>query len=260
MMNLLKQGFGFIDQQRSQYHKRRVRQKLEQQFGQQVANYSPYEIDSLLLIQQVLQRLPTPISIVYEIGANDGTWAEMFALNTKNLVYAFEPLPILAPSIQLRQARNTLIQFVPMACGEVSSRLKIHQHNFPASSSLLSSTSNLYNVWTHVKEIDALEVEVIAIDEWRKQNKILPPSLMKIDVQGYELQVLNGAQETLKQTSFVWIEMNFANLYEGGSHFSDVYEFLTKHNFRLIDLIEPIRDPKTDRLQYIDAMFQRIQS
>ena len=58
--------------------------------------------------------------------------------------------------------------------------------------------------------------------------------LLKIDVEGYELNVLNGSINTIKnQVKFILIEKQFFNQYQGVSH-KKVEMLLKKHNFRLI--------------------------
>lgn len=59
---------------------------------------------------------------------------------------------------------------------------------------------------------------------------------IKIDVQGAELKVLKSAAEYIKQIEFFEIETSFRTMYENGSTFSDVYNYLIENNFYLLDL------------------------
>lgn len=59
---------------------------------------------------------------------------------------------------------------------------------------------------------------------------------IKIDVQGAELKVLKSAGNFIKQIEFLEIETSFRNMYDNGSTFSDVYNYLTQNNFFLLDI------------------------
>jgi len=67
-------------------------------------------------------------------------------------------------------------------------------------------------------------------------------SLLKIDVQGYEKEVLSGAAETLRKTKFLLIELNYMPQYVGGSWLAEIHELLAgKHGFVLVDATKPLR-------------------
>ena len=65
--------------------------------------------------------------------------------------------------------------------------------------------------------------------------------ILKIDTQGHELKVLEGAKETLKKTKFVLIEMSNHNLYINGCKYFEVDDLLRKNNFTLADIIVTYR-------------------
>jgi hypothetical protein len=66
-------------------------------------------------------------------------------------------------------------------------------------------------------------------------------SLLKIDVQGYEKELLAGAVETLRKTKFLLIELNYMPQYVGGSWFGEIHELLTgKYGFVLVDATKPL--------------------
>lgn len=65
------------------------------------------------------------------------------------------------------------------------------------------------------------------------KNKILKKTLLKIDVEGYELNVLKGAKNKLKEISYILIEQQFGNQYKN-SDFSKVDKYLKDNNFKVI--------------------------
>ncbi|MGL5889966.1 MAG: FkbM family methyltransferase, partial [Bacteroidia bacterium] len=79
---------------------------------------------------------------------------------------------------------------------------------------------------------------------------------LKIDVQGAELLVLRGAVNTLKQTSYVWVEVSFKPLYEHSTTFDEIYQFMNANNFQLISMLEGYRNKNGELLQ-ADCLFQQ---
>ena len=63
--------------------------------------------------------------------------------------------------------------------------------------------------------------------------------LLKIDVQGVEMEVLAGAVSVLKRTRVVLLEANYVRHYEGGASFDDVFARMTAHGFRLAGMSTP---------------------
>jgi len=80
--------------------------------------------------------------------------------------------------------------------------------------------------------------------------------LLKIDVQGAELLVLHGAEQTLPRVRFVLTEVSFTPLYEGSCVLAEVYDLLSARGFRLLSLQEGFRGTDGELLQ-CDALFGR---
>lgn len=79
-------------------------------------------------------------------------------------------------------------------------------------------------------------VNVMPLDTWLKQENIPTVDFLKIDTQGTEGDVLEGARETLASVLGLDIEINFAKRYKGQSYFSDIDAMLRTEGFVLFDL------------------------
>jgi FkbM family methyltransferase len=79
--------------------------------------------------------------------------------------------------------------------------------------------------------------------------------MLKIDTQGTELRVLNGAQALLERTRFVLTEMNAHRLYRGTCQYFEVDEFLRRKGFSLVDITVSFRGD--DGIQEYDALYER---
>ena len=94
------------------------------------------------------------------------------------------------------------------------------------------------------------------MDSAAEDVKIPKNTLVKIDVQGFELQVLQGAVSTLKKVQFVLVESSKVELYEGQALFSDVDQFLTQHGFGLIKSDQNAVD--VIQSDYLESSWNRI--
>jgi FkbM family methyltransferase len=146
-------------------------------------------------VQEAMVRQLGPGGIMYDIGANIG----FFSLLGARLVgpepghiYAFEPAPVNAEAIQVNAARNEFsnITVIAKAVGEAHRRVRLQLVDDAA-------WSRLEGYGAHPLTEDVLEVEQVAIDELVAGGEIRPPALVKIDVEGAELAVLEGMRETI---------------------------------------------------------------
>jgi hypothetical protein len=79
-------------------------------------------------------------------------------------------------------------------------------------------------------------------------------AVLKIDVQGAELDVLAGAERTLEATEAVLLEVLFVAHYEGGAEFPDLHAFMKSRVFVLFGLSEPFSTPR-HRALWADACY-----
>lgn len=82
------------------------------------------------------------------------------------------------------------------------------------------------------------------------------PIGIKIDTEGFELEVMKGATETLKRTEFVLAEANVKRRYVGGYRFSELVSFMGQTGFEILDFPRPIRPDSDD----CDVLFARYDS
>ena len=81
--------------------------------------------------------------------------------------------------------------------------------------------------------------------------------LLKLDVQGTELQTLRGAVISLAKTKMVWVEVSFRPMYEHSTLFSEIYDFMRAHSFQLCALQEGFKSATGELLQ-ADALFSSV--
>jgi hypothetical protein len=101
-----------------------------------------------------------------------------------------------------------------------------------------------------------VEVPVVTLDALRRREGLPPPNLIKLDVQGFELAVLQGAVETLKSADWVLAEVSFRPFYEGQVLFSELAGFLGARGFEVHALGHSMRLGR--RQDQVDVLFGRV--
>lgn len=93
----------------------------------------------------------------------------------------------------------------------------------------------------------------------REDGRLNGPMLLKLDVQGAEISVLQGSTETLKRTEVIQLEIALLKYNEGAPLFADVVYFMNQKGFVMFDILEFIRPNGKDLVQ-IDAIFVSVGS
>ena len=165
---------------------------------------------------------------IVDVGGNVGEWSSMLldCISPEKLII-IEPMPEAFGTLQKKFGTNRRVELHNVAIGarEGVELLKITRDTTGAS--LLQPREEMRAVigsnWTVTSEV---RVKMTTLD--RLLSDLAEVSLLKIDVQGYEKQVLAGATQTLAKTKFVLIELNFMSQYDGGSWLGEVHEILTR--------------------------------
>ena len=195
---------------------------------------------------------------VIDIGANRG----QFALAARNAfpnahIISFEPLCEPADVFRTIFKDDPLVTFHEIALGPDTRETVIHVSNADDSSSLLP-ISNLQNELFHgTSEKEVRKVAVKPLAAVLSRADILTPALLKMDVQGFEKEVLSGCESLLDKFSYCYIECSFVELYEGQSLAHEVITFLNKHGFGLVGVYNMAYDKKGLAVQG-DFLFSRV--
>ena len=94
------------------------------------------------------------------------------------------------------------------------------------------------------------------LNELLSHEDICSPAMLKLDVQGFELEALQGCESLLSEFEWVYCECSFVELYLGQKLVSDVIEWLSKKKFRIKGVFNPSYDNKGSVIQ-ADFLFQR---
>lgn len=154
-------------------------------------NYTTGDPDPEAFYVQCIQKAIGSETVVWDVGANAGliSLQLMQGPTPPVAIVAFEPNPVPFRTLASLFEYTETVQALPLALGEKAGRLALYQD---ASSSLLGSLLRPDATW------DAVEVEVIDGDSLCRERDVAMPDLIKIDVEGFELQVIKGLKEILE--------------------------------------------------------------
>jgi FkbM family methyltransferase len=196
------------------------------------------------------------VKTVLDIGANIGQYAaELRSSGYDGTILSFEPLAVPFSELLARSRTDSDWQAYRLALGDNDGEAVLYVASNLASSSLLAMRRE--------HEAGAPEVTMIGTETSRVARLdalnlcIQPPAMLKLDVQGYEDRVLDGAAKTLRNVALIECELSLDELYEGQPTFRHMIDLLGDSGFKIIDL-DPFFYDKTDgRVLSVDAMFRR---
>lgn len=179
---------------------------------------------------KTLMSLVKPGQTILDIGTNYGTTILQFAklLNGQGFAYGFEPDPLNFKLCQQNMSLNpfTNIEVENIGLGNTESSLYL----------VVDTASNRggNRISTQIDNREHTEVKVIKLDSWAITKNLSQVDLLKIDVEGYEYEVLKGGVELLKRFKpTLFIELDDENLRLQQSSALELVEFLQALGYQL---------------------------
>jgi FkbM family methyltransferase len=171
---------------------------------------------------------------VVDIGANRG----QFALIARQCqpharVISFEPLSAAAEKFRAVFADDDRVTLHEVAIGPATGNATIHVSKKEDSSSLLPVTATQVALFPGTAEVATKTVRVVPLREFVPASDIESPALLKLDVQGFELEALRGCEDLLDRFAYVYAECSFVELYAGQVLADEVISWLRERWFRL---------------------------
>ncbi|MDX2216780.1 MAG: FkbM family methyltransferase [Oculatellaceae cyanobacterium bins.114] len=179
-----------------------------------------------------------------KLAIEDDYGSQGWSIFAPNLtIYGFDPdeeaCKVANDNLQKRQV-NWVEKHIPLALWSASGKYTLHITRHPACSSLYPPSEAYINRYAANAELIRLEstteIETTTLDEFCQSEGVTEIDLIQLDVQGGELQVLQGATTALKKISAIRTEVEFTELYVGQSLFSDMDQHLRQQGFSLFDL------------------------
>lgn len=175
------------------------------------------------------------IKIIGDIGANIGQSSIHFSSLFSNAkIHAFEPDPITFNEFVKNTAASDRIYGYNCGAGEQEGTLNFYRHDTSVLSSFVQSGPVILN--KEEPEPKMIEANVITLDQFDAFNQGI--DFLKIDTQGFDLEVLRGADKLINQGKIksIIIEVSFSDWYKSSFNYPQLLAYLHERNFNMVGI------------------------
>ena len=199
------------------------------------------------------------ITIVLDVGANRGDFAwDMRELGFRGRIISFEPLPEAFVDLAKRAEKDDRWTALPIGLGDQAEERVLNIAANSQSSSLLPMLEAHAQAAPESRYDAQVAVSIRPLDEalrgfLRPDDRIF----LKVDTQGFEKQVLDGAVETLALAPLVLLECSLVALYDGALLIEDVIGYMRERGYAPVDLTPTFHHAELAHLMQVDGLFAR---
>jgi FkbM family methyltransferase len=201
--------------------------------------------------------------VVIDVGANLGQFArQVFDTGFRGTVVSFEAQPDVHRELVRRAAaKSGPAKWIVADCcalGSSTGTVEMNISQNSLSSSLLPMKREHADAAPASRYVCKKTVKLARLDD--VAPAAVPadvPLFMKIDTQGYEREVLDGAPRILERTVAVHVELSLLQLYEQAPSLVEMVTYLESRGFQLFGLLPVFRDDRDGRLLQVDGIFMR---
>ena len=193
------------------------------------------------------------VTHIVDVGANSGQFAiRMRSAGFRGRITSFEPVSHVHEQLTNNARRDPLWTVAPrVALGGARGEATIHVMSDSALSSLLTMKDNA--------PVRAERVEVTTLDDALAQLDIANSEALalKIDVQGFEMDVLRGAEQALRRARALLIELCLTPTYHGETDYLAILHWLAQRGFRAAAFSQVVTRPRLGKMYQVDVLLIR---
>lgn len=200
------------------------------------------------------------INKILDVGANVGDYAkELRRHGFTGKIISFEPLSETFKTLEKNASKDNKWEIAHIALGDVDCESEINIAGNCHSSSILEMLPSHVNsaptsAYIGKEKIKVNKLDTIFSNYYNEGDDIF----MKIDTQGYELNVLKGCLNSFPLIKGIQVEMSLVHLYNGGILYKEMIEYIESFGFKLYSFENGFSNPETGELLQIDGIFFKI--
>lgn len=189
---------------------------------------------------------------LFDVGANYGQTIDDFTEVFENYeIHSFEPSRVVFEFLRNKNSNNKNINIWNYGIGSSTKRLLLNENTHQSMSSFLELGKDGWGSLEY-----KTSVAVTTIDRFREEQNIEKIDVLKIDTQGFELEVFKGAKKSMQENriGLLYFEVTFIDMYKDLPTFGELYDFVVNNGFELI-AIYPVKY-KNKMAGWTDLLFK----
>jgi FkbM family methyltransferase len=223
-------------------------------FGFEIIKYPTPELDRRIKLLKTHN-----IDTVLDIGANIGQYgSELRNIGFKGTILSFEPTSEAFAKLKKNAQKDVNWKVFNFSLGAFDGEAEINISKNSVSSSILNDLPQLTESAPEAKFISKEKIKVRKIDSVFQDLELTNKQIyLKIDTQGYENMVIEGAKKSLSLIKGIQIEMALVPTYEGALTYDEMKKKLEKMGFEVHSIESGYYDKKTGKLLEVDGVFMK---
>lgn len=199
------------------------------------------------------------IDVLLDVGANQGQYATtMRKLGFTGKIVSFEPLSTVFAKLKEHARDDPNWKAVNLALGSGNETATLNIANKSQASSIREMLPELKKMTPHMAYAGTEEIKVRTLDSILHHYVNEEDTIyLKIDTQGYEKNVIDGALDSMSKIVGIQMELSLVELYSGEILFADMIHFMQKYGYVIMSLEPGFFDKSTGQLLQTDVVFFR---
>lgn len=191
------------------------------------------------VVRRIKAYLPSS-PVIVEAGTYDGKdTVELSKLLPKAKIYTLEPIPELFSKSATAIKNCANVRLYNKALSDQTGSAIMYTSEERNRPGITSQSSSLLAPKDHLKHAPntlfkkKIEIDAITLDDWAQQNQIDHIDFLKLDIQGYELNVLQASPKLFNTVKVILLEVEFVEAYKGQYLYADIKDWLENQGFEL---------------------------
>lgn len=198
------------------------------------------------------------INSCFDVGANIGQYAKFIrSAGFKGKIFSFEPQSAAFQKLIKSAKNDSKWDVYNIGLGNSDEKSVINISKNSVSSSILDINKFLVETAPETEYISKEDIKISRLDTFLKEINFTNRFFLKIDAQGFESKILDGASGCFNSICALQLELSCVPLYDGEKLFDEMKEFIESTGFYLSSLESGFADPQSGRLLQVEAVFLR---